>query len=133
MAKFNIGDKVTVYGVGNATVTDRMYSEKKDTHYYSIKFEGSEIEDNNLFDEDELQEYVEEVHAEYEVVTDVNKTDGMVIVSFYETKGDKRKLVCRGHGHMLRRDALGVVQATSFAARRALMSINNDSVNVEKE
>lgn len=133
MAKFNIGDKVTVYGVGNATVTDKMYSEKRDTHYYSIKFEGSEIEDTNLFDEDELQQYVEEEYAEYEVVTDVNKADGMVTVSVYESKGDKHKLVCRGHGHLLRRDALGIVQATSFAARRALMSINNDSVNVEKE
>ena len=133
MAKFNIGDKVTVYGVGNATVTDKMYSEKKDTHFYSIQFEGCEIEDDNLFDEDELQEYVEEVRAEYDVVTDVNWADGMVIVSFYETKGESRKLICRGHGHMLRHDTLGVVQATSFAARRALMSINNDSVNVEKE
>lgn len=133
MAKFNIGDKVTVYGVGNATVTDRMYSEKKDKHYYSIQFEGRDVEEDDLFEADELQEFVPEVHVEYEVDTDINKTDGMVIVSFYETKDGERKLISRGHGHMMRRDALGVVQATSFAARRALLLINNNSVYVEKE
>ena len=133
MAKFNIGDKVTVYGVGNAIVTDKMYSEKKDKHYYSIQFDGRDIEEDDLFEDDELQEFVPEVHVEYEVVTDINQTDGMVIVSFYEKRDGNRKFVARGHGHMLRHDALGVVQATSFAARRALLSINNDSVNVEKE
>lgn len=133
MAKFNIGDKVTVYGVGNATVTDKMYSEKKDKHYYSIQFDGRDTDEDDLFEEDELQEAPVELPAEYEVDTDINLTDGVVTVSFYETKGEVRKFIARGHGHMLRHDALGVVQATSFAARRALLSINHDSVNVEKE
>ena len=133
MAKFNIGDKVIVLGVGNAIVTDKMFSEKKDKQYYGIMFEGRDIEEDDLFGEDELREVGAEDHSEYEVITDINKADGIVIVSIIEIKGSDRHLVARGHGHMLRKDALGIVQATSFAARRALLSINNDSVFVEKE
>ena len=130
MAQFNIGDKVITYSGLTAVVADRMYSEKMDKHLYSIKFDGKDIEEDDLFEEDELQK---DEPAEYEVLTDINQNEGMVIVTIIEIKGSTRNLVARGHGHMLRRDALGITQATSYAARRALLSINNDSVNVEKE
>lgn len=133
MAKFNIGDRVIVYNGLTATVTDKMYSEKKDKHLYSIQFDGCDIEEDDLFEEDELQIAPVYVPAEYEVLTDINRNEGMVIVSIIEINGEDRKLVARGHGHMLRSDALGIVQATSYAARRALLSINNNSVDVEKE
>jgi hypothetical protein len=130
MAQFNIGDKVITYSGLSAIVTDKMYSEKMDKHLYSIQFDGKDIEEDDLFEEDELQK---DEPAEYEVLTDINQNEGMVIVTIIEIKGSTRNLVARGHGHMLRRDALGITQATSYAARRALLSINNDSVNVEKE
>ena len=128
---FNIGDRVTTISGLEAVVTDKMYSEKKGMYYFGIQYKGMSEEESDLFEEDQLQ--VMEESAEYDVETDINIADGMVIVSFYETKGGNRTLAARGHGHMLRKDALGIVQATSFAARRALLSINNDSVVVGKE
>lgn len=129
---FEIGNKVIVTDTAECgTITDKMYSEGRGIYVYVIKPDdgGRSI----MRDEDELQEAPKEESAEYDVVTDVNMQEGMVIVSIIEIKGESRNLVARGHGHLLRRDGLGITQATSYAARRALLSINDNSVNVDKE
>lgn len=132
IAKFNIGDKVMIIDTEECgTITDKLYSEGKGIFVYVIKPDdgGRSV----MRDEDEIQEAIIEEPAEYEVVTDVNMNEGMVIVSIIEIKDESRSLVARGHGHLLRHDAIGITQATSYAARRALLSINNNSVEVEKE
>ena len=126
---YNIGDKVLVSG-SEAFITDRMYSEKNDKYFYSIRYKGRNEEQDDLYDDDEVQPYVEE-KVEYDLQMDIS--EGVVIFSVVEIKGDKRSLVARGHGHMLRNDLLGVLQASSWAARKAFTEHNGGEVYIEKE
>lgn len=128
---YNIGDKVLVVSSNReATITDRMYSERSDRYLYGIRYKGCEGEQDDLYDDDELQPFVEE-KVEYELKTDIS--EGVVIFSAIEIRGDKRTLVARGHGHMLRNDLLGVLQAASWAARKAFTELNGGETYIEKE
>ena len=126
---FEIGNKVLVKDTAErGTITDKMFSEGRNIFVYIVKPEdgGRSI----MRDEDELEEVVEET-VEYDIQTEVS--EGVVIFSIIEIKGNKRTLVTRGHGHMLRNDLLGVAQAASFAAKRAFTAINDGSTYIEKE
>lgn len=126
---YNIGDKVLVNN-SEAIVTDRMFSEKTDKYLYEIRYKGRSEEQDDLYDDDEIQPFVEE-KVEYELKTEIS--EGVVIFSVIEIRGDKRTLAARGHGHMLRRDLLGVLQAASWAARKAFTEANGGEVYIEKE
>lgn len=127
---YNIGDKVSVNGVGEAVITDRMYSEKNDKYLYSIRYIGRSEEQDDLYDDDELQPFTVE-KVDYELKAEIS--EGVVIFSVIEIKGSERTLVARGHGHMLRSDLLGVLQAASYAAKRAFTDNNNGDTYIEKE
>jgi hypothetical protein len=107
-----------------------MYSERSDKYLYSIKYKGGAEEQDDLYEDDELQPYVEE-KVEYELKTEIS--EGVVIFSCIEIRGDKRTLAARGHGHMLRNDLLGVLQAASWAARKAFTDLNGGETYIEKE
>lgn len=128
---YNIGDKVLVVSSNKeAAITDRMYSERSDKYLYSIRYKGYEAEQDDLYDDDELQPFVEE-KAEYDLKMEIS--EGVVIFSAIEIKGDKRTLVARGHGHMLRSDLIGVLQAASWAARKAFTELNGGETYISKE
>lgn len=127
---FNIGDKVTTASGLEAVVTDKMYSEKKSAYYYGIQYKGMIDEEEDLFEESQLQPYTEEP-PQYKVETTIE--DGVVVVEVFEITKDNKTIKARGHAHIMHNGALGIVQATSYASRRALLSINNNSVYVEKE
>ena len=77
-----------------------------------------------------------EAEAKAEEILSILKTEiseGVVIFSAIEIRGDKRTLVARGHGHMLRNDLLGVLQAASWAARKAFTEHNGGETYIEKE
>ena len=81
---YNIGDRVLVGGNGEAVITDRMYSEKSDKYFYSIKYKGDEDEQENLYDDEVLQPFVEE-KVEYDLKMEIS--EGVVIFSAIEIKG----------------------------------------------
>ena len=126
---YNIGDKVLVNN-SEAIVTDRMYSEKSDKYFYSIRYKGRREEQDDLYDDNELQPFIEE-KVEYELKMDIS--EGVVIFSAIEIRGDERNLVARGHGHLLRKDLVGVLQAASWAARKAFTELNGGETYIEKE
>jgi hypothetical protein len=129
MALFNIGDHVSVCGTDVCgSVTDKMYSEARAIYMYVIKPDdgGRSI----MREEDELEPFhCSEVEYQIEPVI----SESVVVVNFYEVTDDSKTLVARGHAHILHDGALGIVQATSYATRRALLRINNNSTYIEKE
>lgn len=127
--EFKIGDKVLACG-GKAIITDRLLSEKDGTYSYSIIYEGHAEEQDDLYREDELLPYVEE-KVSYEVKLDI--VDGVACFKCIEVKGDTRTVAAVGHGHILKNNLAGIVQAASWATRKALLEINNGSVFIEKE
>ena len=127
---YEIGDKVSTLNGLEAVVTDKMYSEKKGIHYYGIQFKGHEEEEDDLFSEDELQP-VSDDPVEYKVKVDV--AENILVCTIYQVKNGEMKPISRGHGHIMHDGAVGVGQAASYAAKRAFMKINNDSITIEKE
>jgi hypothetical protein len=134
---YKIGDKVLAKHTEGAfstdkeaVIADRMYSEKSDKFFYSIRFKGCLEEEDDLYDDGDLRPFVEE-KVEYDIKAEIS--EGVIIFSVIATKGMERTLVARGHGHMLRNDLLGVVQAASWAARKALTDLNGGNTYIEKE
>lgn len=128
---YNIGDFVyTVTGV-KAVITDKMYSEKKGCFYYGIMYDDMLSEDADLvYHESDLYPYEEE-KLDYSV--DIAIDSGVVICNIYEVNGSSKKHVARGHAHILHNGLIGIAQAVSYSARRAFMSVNNNSTTIEKE
>lgn len=88
--KYNIGDKVhTVNGVG--TVTDKMYSEKSETYYYCVTLDGKNVEESDLFVEEDLTPWVE---VQYVTETEVCGNVVVGVVYKVDAKG-KKEFVAR--------------------------------------
>jgi uncharacterized protein YodC (DUF2158 family) len=126
--QFKIGDVVLACG-GKAIVTDRLLSEKDGTYSYSIRYDGHADEQDDLYMEDELLPYVEE-KVSYEIKLEL--VDNVACFTAIEIKGENRTVAAVGHGHLLSKDLVGVVQAASWATRKALLDINNGSTQIKK-
>jgi hypothetical protein len=44
--------------------------------------------------------------------------ENLVIARLYEHKGESKKMIARGHGHIFHDGALGIAQAGSYALKR---------------
>lgn len=98
-----------------AEIIDRLYSETAQAYFYALRLTGAKTVPAMFFSETAL-ELVENDPAEY--VHEIEYLDNLVLVRFYEVKGDKQTEIARGHGHIIHAGAAGVAQATSYAMRR---------------
>ena len=134
---FEIGDRVLVNG-SEAVIEDKMYSVKSDTYFYEVLFTGTEEVSDVFYSEDEIAPFPEE-KTEWEFKMETS--EGLVIFSCFEQKGQHRALVARGHAHILRNDLLGMLQAASYAAKqaasyaakRAFTELNCGDIYIEKK
>ena len=70
-------------------------------------------------------EDIELVHELY-YKAEVEILENVVVGIVYEMNGDNKIEVARGHGHIIHNGAEGIVQATSYAFKRAWMHITED-------
>lgn len=98
-----------------AEIIDRLYSETAQAYFYAIRLTGAKTVPSMFFPETAL-ELVENEPAEYR--HEIEYLDNLVLVRFYDVKGDKQTEIARGHGHIIHAGAAGVAQATSYAMRR---------------
>ena len=103
-------------------IVDRMYSEKEKEYYYSVTLDTRDPEETYLFSGDELQEEVEEELVQYIVETEI--LNNVCTARVYKEEDGKKKEVCRGHGHIIHEGDIGVVQALSYAFKKAYVKIN---------
>ena len=128
---YNIGDFVYTAAGVKAEIIDKMYSEKKSAFYYGIKYDDMCSDDEDIvYHESDLYPYEEE-RKDYSV--DIAIDEGVVVCNIYEVIGSSKQHAARGHAHILHNGVVGIAQAVSYAARRAFMSINNNSINIERE
>lgn len=139
--KFNIGDKVRVRqyedlseeiknrGLGkhagkDGTVVDVLWSGAKDCYVYRIKFDGFALPSKTDFPEGsfDLISELEQPTYSYEF----EYAENLVIARLYETKGDSRKMIARGHGHIFHDGALGIAQASSYALKKIYKFLEGD-------
>lgn len=118
--EFIIGEKVKIIATNErGTVTDKLYSEAKQTNMYVIKPEDGGR--SYMRKESECERLVAE--KQYLVETEIAET--VVIGVIYEVDGDRKTEVCRGHGHIIHEGAEGIAQACSYAYRKALEQIDS--------
>ena len=104
-------------------VADKMYSEATDQHLFSVKLDGNDFVSAHFYSEEDLELYSEAVQysAEAEIL------ENIVIATIYEVRDGEKIEVTKGHGHIFHDGAIGIVQATSYAFKKAYEKINGGS------
>lgn len=123
---FNLGDVVkTKDGVG--TIIDKMYSEREGKFFYHIRLEGELFKRVKVYTEEELAPYIDEPKEDYIVETEI--LENVVVVKILKSEKDSsiREEVVRGHGHIIHEGDIGIVQALSYALKKAYEKINGGS------
>ena len=129
--EFKIGDRIMVKkNEETGEVISKYFFPSTKTHLYQILFDGDDAPENELFSGDELIPEVIEPKATYRFGFDI--LENLVSARFYEDKGDKTSLICRGHGHIFHDGAVGVAQAASYALKRILESLNDGYYDLRK-
>lgn len=131
--EFNINDRVRVrqyedipenlrnIGLGKSAgkdgeIVDILWSNAKEAYVYSILFDGCDTPSRTYFVEGTFDLISELEKAEY--TYEFEYAENLVVARLYEIKGDTRKLVSRGHGHIFHNGVLGIAQAASYALKR---------------
>lgn len=121
---FNIGDRVIDFRTSHkATVTDRLYSEAKSQNLYEITYDGAKAPCMQWLKEEDL-ERVPEITKSYRF--DVQLLENVVLAVVYEQEGDKDTEIARGHGHIMHKNEVGVLQAASYAMKKAYFSVMDE-------
>lgn len=118
---FAIGDKVRIIKDPDrltGEVVDRVFSDATQSYMYIVKKDATNRK--SLFTEEDI-ELIHEIYYKAEVEILENVVVGIV----YEMQGDEKIEVARGHGHIIHNGAEGIVQATSYAFKRAWNQISN--------
>lgn len=101
------------------TVEDKLYSERSGCYLYGIDFDNYE-KSTKMWEGEFLELYAQEpVTYCYEF----DYLDNVVVARMYEVKGDIKKEIGRGHGHIIHEGALGVAQAASYALKRIYIQL----------
>lgn len=131
--EFNIGDRVRIRDRENmpegmktkgisriagmdGVIIDRMHSHARGCTIYKIHLDAYEVPSKVDFLEGsfDLISDLEEATYTYEF----EYAENLVIARMYELKGDSKKMIARGHGHIFHDGALGIAQATSYALKK---------------
>lgn len=124
--KFEIGDKVKVYGLANehhnrvGEVTDVLQSRRGGV-LCEVQFEGEYEPCDTFFDEDSLEKIVV---ADPTISFKVYIADNVVIAIMLQ--GERQ--IARGHGHIIHDGAVGVAQAASYSMKKAYEFLNGGSM-----
>lgn len=123
----NIGLKVQTSDGEIGTITDRMYSEIKKEYYYTVKLEDADFETCILCKADELQEFQDRSNGNY--IAQAEILDNICIAVVYKVDGVNKEEISRGHGHIIHEGEIGVLQALSYAFKKAYDKITNVNKN----
>lgn len=130
---YKIGDRVRVRqyedlpeeirhrGLGKSagkdgTVVDVLWSGAKDCYVYRIQFDGVDTPSRTDFPEGSFDLISELERPTYSY--ELEFAENLVVARLYETVGDSKKMIARGHGHIFHDGALGIAQASSYALKK---------------
>lgn len=139
--EFNIGDRVRVRqyddipeelrnrGLGKSAgrdgeIVDILWSNAKGAYVYRIHFDECEAPSRTDFVEGTFDLVSELEKAQYDY--EFEYLENLVVARLYETKGDARKLIARGHGHIFHDGVYGIAQAASYALKKIYRFLEGD-------
>ena len=129
--EFKIGERVFCKSLNNrGVIIDKLSSAtRQDYMVYILQVDGIQQPVQTVGDDLEGIAYTEKTFS-----FDINLLDGVVVAIMYEEYEDGRKVeLCRGHGHQIHRNAVGLAQAASYAMKRLYTSMNGDRLRIDEE
>lgn len=108
------------------TIVDKMYSEAESRFLYRIRIEGENFTRAAFYSEDDIEINIGEIEAEYSVETEF--LDNVVIAIVYKTVNGEKQEFVRGHGHIIHEGDVGVLQALSYALKKAYEKFNGGTL-----
>ena len=87
---------------------------------YIIHLDGYAAESKKLWSCDSL---INEVPAQYSWTFEV--LDNVVVGVMFETVGNRKTEITRGHGHLIHEGSVGVAQAASYALKKAFENLKD--------
>lgn len=113
-------------------ITDKMFSEEINLFVYRIRFEGQYRTASSFYTADEISHYVEQKPQphknESDWVVETEVLSNVCVARIYRMEDGEKKEISRGHGHIIHEGDLGIVQAFSYAFKKAYEKINEGKV-----
>lgn len=142
--EFNIGDRVRIRGRDelpeemrtkaisritglDGVIVDKMWSNARGCTIYKIHLDKFAIPSKVDFLEGSFDLISELEQATY--TYEFEFAENLVIARMYELKGDSKKMIARGHGHIFHDGALGIAQATSYALKKLYQHLEGGDDN----
>lgn len=107
-------------------IVDKMYSEAYDVFIYRVQFDGFNSPSSASFTADAF--YILLPIEEVEYTYDIKVEDNVVVANLYEVRGEEKKWIARGHGHILNDGVNGFAQAASYALKKIYEKLNGGSL-----
>lgn len=117
--EYAINEKVSVYGEGIATITDRMFSEVTNEDYYTIRLLNGKTPKKPFYKDSEIEKISFDNKPRVEYKAEAIEEDGAVIIKVTRIEGGKVEQVAFNHAHRMHEDGLiGFLQALNYASKR---------------
>lgn len=106
-----------------AIITDKMFSEAESKFFYRIRVDGENITRAAFYTD---EDFVGESEDDYTIEASV--LDNVCVVIVYKHENGDKKEVSRGHGHRIHEGELGIMQALSWAMKKAYEKIQESKI-----
>ena len=131
--EFNIGDRVRVkkyedipsevrhkgmakQSGNDGEIVDILLSSANDRYVYKIHFDGYDRPSHTMFAGEAIDLVAELDKPTYSY--EFEFLENLVVARLYETVGEQRWEVARGHGHIFHDGINGIAQASSYALKK---------------
>ena len=106
-----------------AVIADKMFSEAESKYLYRVRMDGEKNIRSSFFTD---EDFVGENEDEYTL--DAKVLDNVCVVIVFRNENGEKVEVSRGHGHRIHEGELGIMQAFSYAIKKAYEKINNGNI-----
>ena len=118
-AKFKIGDRVKpIHQDIVLEVMDAFYSIRSEKWFYEARCH--ETMTDGTYGEGNLEPAPAK---EFSMDIKIDIANNVVIATLYESAGEVRKPIRKGHGHLIHEGEIGIAQAASYACMRLYKSM----------
>ena len=120
---YKIGDiVVTAFGEKNVIV-DKMWSTRDNKYYCTLQSSEGMVEESGYTEERFKLYEDEDKDANFSV--EIQRADSVIIGIIYKEIDGKKIEVSRGHGHIIHDGEKGIIQAISYAFKKAYERISD--------
>jgi hypothetical protein len=110
-------------------IVDKMYSESREKHFYSVRLDKNNLIPAHYYTDDDLEPYkADKQLGNDDFDFEITLADNLVYCVVYEVVDGQKEELTRGHGHVFHEGIHGVVQAASYAIKKAWENINGGSL-----